>query len=202
MLREHGVVGKFIEFWGDGMRAMSLADRYRLLRRVSLDLTGLPPTRQEIDEFIGATLGAAAQDRYRVIINDPRAVAREVNRQLEDVLAFRKQHGDAYYFNWRLKIVEEYQRPFVATHESMRNLRITDDQEGHELALQLRRAFSGIVSGNVREDTAALIEREGPFEIRGSREIMRLLDEMLAAFVAQHRMKISSGDYDPCYVIK
>ena len=160
------------------------------------------PYFRKIDEFIGATLGAAAQDRYRVIINDPRAVAREVNRQLEDVLAFRKQHGDAYYFNWRLKIVEEYQRPFVATHESMRNLRITDDQEGHELALQLRRAFSGIVSGNVREDTAALIEREGPFEIRGSREIMRLLDEMLAAFVAQHRMKISSGDYDPCYVIK
>ena len=72
----------------------------------------------------------------------------------------------------------------------------------HELAANLRRAFSGIVSGNVREDTAELIAREGPFEIHGSRRIMGLLDEMLAAFVSQHRMKISRGNYDPCYVIK
>ena len=69
-------------------------------------------------------------------------------------------------------------------------------------AANLRRAFSGIVSGNVREDTAELIEREGPFEIDGSRRIMGLLDDMLGAFVAQQRMKISTGDYDPCYVIK
>ncbi len=28
---------------------------------------------------------------------------------------------------------------------------------------------------------------------------MRLLDELLAAFVDQNRMKISGGDYEPCY---
>ena len=84
----------------------------------------------------------------------------------------------------------------------MSGLRIDEDMPRHELAANLRRAFSGIVSGNVREDTAELIEREGPFEIRGSRRIMGLLDDMLAAFVAQHRMKISRGDYAPCYVIK
>jgi hypothetical protein len=121
---------------------------------------------------------------------------------LEEVLAFRKQHGDAFYFNWRLKIGEQFQRPFVATHDSMRELRIDEDQPRHELAANLRRAFSGIVSGNVREDTAELIERDGPFEIDGSRRIMGLLDDMLGAFVSQQRMKISSGDYDPCYVIK
>ena len=31
---------------------------------------------------------------------------------------------------------------------------------------------------------------------------MGLLDDMLSAFVAQQRMKISGGDYDPCYMIK
>mgnify|MGYP001811793655 CR=1 FL=1 len=62
--------------------------------------------------------------------------------------------------------------------------------------------FSGIVSGNVREDTAELIEKNGSFEIDGSARIMSMLDELLASFVAQHRMKISRGDYDPCYVIK
>ncbi len=160
------------------------------------------PYFRKIDEFIGATLGAEAQSRYQIIIDKPRAVAREVNRQLEDVLAFRNRHGDAYYFNWRLKVADAFQQPFTANHESMGALRIADDQPGHELAANLRRAFSGIVSGNVREDTAALIEQHGPFEISGSRRIMRLLDELLAEFIAQHRMKISRSEYHPCYVIK
>ena len=160
------------------------------------------PYFRRIDEFVGATLGPDAQRRYQIIIDDPKAVARAMAGGLEDVLAFRKQHGDAFYFNWRLKITEQFQRPFVATHESMSGLRIEEDQPRHELAANLRRAFSGIVSGNVREDTAELIDRDGPFEIDGSRRIMGLLDDMLGAFVSQQRMKISSGDYDPCYVIK
>ena len=160
------------------------------------------PYFRKIDEFVAATLGAGARQRYKIIIDDPREVAREVKRGLEDVLEFRNEHGDAYYFNWRLKIIDEFQQPFVATHESMRQLTIDEDLESHELAANLRRAFSGIVSGNVREDTAELIERDGPFEIRGSRRIMGLLDELLAGFVAQHRMKISRDRYDPCYMIK
>jgi predicted Rossmann-fold nucleotide-binding protein len=160
------------------------------------------PYFRRIDDFVGATLGPEAQRRYEIIIDDPKAVARAMAAGLEDVLAFRKRHGDAFYFNWRLKISELFQQPFTATHESMRGLRIDEDQPRHELAANLRRAFSGIVSGNVREDTAELIERDGPFEIDGSRRIMGLLDDMLGAFVAQQRMKISSGDYEPCYVIK
>ncbi|MBT8081525.1 MAG: LOG family protein [Gammaproteobacteria bacterium] len=157
---------------------------------------------RRIDEFVGATLGPEAQRRYEIIVNDPPAVARAMSRSLEDVLAYRKEHSDAFYFNWRLKIDEHFQNPFTANHASMSSLRIDEDMPRHELAANLRRAFSGIVSGNVREDTAALIEREGPFEIRGSRRIMSLLDDMLAAFVLQNRMKISRGDYAPCYTIK
>ena len=160
------------------------------------------PYFERIDEFVGATLGPEAQQRYTIIVDDPREVAREVRSGLEDVLEFRKEHGDAYYFNWRLKITDQFQRPFVANHESMRQLTIDEDLEPHELAANLRRALSGIVSGNVREDTAELIERDGPFEIYGSRRIMGVLDELLAGFVAQHRMKISRDRYDPCYVIK
>jgi predicted Rossmann-fold nucleotide-binding protein len=160
------------------------------------------PYFRRIDEFVGATLGPEAQRRYQIIVDDPKAVARATEAGLEDVLAFRKQHGDAFYFNWRLKITDQFQQPFVATHESMRALHIDEDQPRHELAANLRRAFSGIVSGNVREDTAELIEREGPFVIDGSRRIMGLLDDLLGEFVSQQRMKISSGDYEPCYVIK
>jgi hypothetical protein len=156
----------------------------------------------QIDEFIAATLGAEAQERYKIIIDDPRAVAQEIKNRLEDVLEFRKQHGDAFYFNWRLTIDREFQMPFVATHESMQKLDISEDLPVHVLAANLRRVFSGIVSGNVREDTAEQIEKLGPFQISGSTRIMGMLDKLLAAFVQQQRMKISGKDYDPCYVIK
>ena len=115
---------------------------------------------------------------------------------------FRKQHGDAFYFNWRLRIDREFQIPFVATHESMRDLVIGEDLPPHILAANLRRVFSGIVSGNVRDDTAEQIELHGPFRISGSQRIMDMLDKLLAAFVSQQRMKISGKEYDPCYVIK
>lgn len=157
---------------------------------------------RQIDEFVAATLGDEARGCYQIIIDDPREVARQMNAGLNDVLDFRTRHGDAYYFNWRLRIEGEFQKPFVASHDSMRNLEIREDLPKHVLAANLRRVFSGIVSGNVREDTAELIERNGPFVINGSRRIMDLLDELLAGFVTQRRMKISTGEYDPCYVIK
>jgi len=157
---------------------------------------------RQIDEFVGATLGPEAQKRYKIIIDDPRAVAQEVKTRLQDVYEFRKQHGDAFYFNWRLTIDSEFQTPFVATHDAMRGLDISEGLPTHILAANLRRVFSGIVSGNVREDTAEQIELHGPFEINGSQRIMDMLDKLLAAFVAQQRMKISGDDYDPCYVIK
>ena len=84
----------------------------------------------------------------------------------------------------------------------MAALDLDEGLDTHELAGNLRRVFSGIVSGNVREDTAAVIEREGPFEIAGSKRIMALLDDLLADFVDQGRMKIASADYEPCYRIK
>jgi hypothetical protein len=62
----------------------------------------------------------------------------------------------------------------------MRQLKIDESLATHELAANLRRVFSGIVSGNVREDTAEVIERKGPFEIAGSRRIMSLLDDLLS----------------------
>ncbi len=157
------------------------------------------PYFRKIDEFIGATLGPEAQRRYSIIIDDPSQVARTVHSSLRDVRDFRTKHGDAYYFNWRLAVDAEFQKPFKATHEAMSALEIHEDMPRHILAANLRRAFSGIVSGNVREDTASLIVQRGPFEINGSASIMQLMDDLLAAFVEQQRMKISGGDYSPCY---
>ena len=47
------------------------------------------PYFRKIDDFVGATLGAAAQDRYKIIIDDPQEVARQTTAALDDVLTFR-----------------------------------------------------------------------------------------------------------------
>ena len=159
------------------------------------------PYFRQIDEFVGATLGQAAQKRYSIVIDDPRTVARAIRDGLDDVREFRRQHGDAYYFNWRLSIDPDFQQPFHATHDAMQKLDIKESLPKHVLAANLRRAFSGIVSGNVREDTIVEIEKRGPFRINASKNIMTLLDGLLAAFVLQQRMKISGGDYQPCYEV-
>lgn len=155
----------------------------------------------KIDEFIAATLGEQAQKRYSIIINQPETVARKMAEGIEQVRQFRKQHKDAYHFNWLLKIDEEFQRPFLPTHENMRNLVLHTDQEKHLLAANLRRAFSGVVAGNVKDEGVRAIEKHGHFEINGDAEIMTHMDSLLASFVEQNRMKLDGKKYKPCYKI-
>jgi predicted Rossmann-fold nucleotide-binding protein len=159
------------------------------------------PYFRQIDDFIGAILGEKAQQRYSIVIDDPARVGREMLHQLADVKAFRREHNDAYYFNWRLKIDHEFQIPFSSSHEDMAATEISLDLPTHTLAANLRRIFSGIVSGNVRDDAIAAIEERGPFRINGSAEIMKLLDALLASFVEQGRMKLAAESYSPCYEV-
>ncbi|WP_187957612.1 pyrimidine/purine nucleotide monophosphate nucleosidase domain-containing protein, partial [Bacillus subtilis] len=63
---------------------------------------------------------------------------------MANVRYYRKSQGDAYYFNWTLKIANEFQKPFAPTHENMAGLDLHLDQEKQLLAANLRRAFSGI----------------------------------------------------------
>jgi len=156
---------------------------------------------RQIDQFIAVTLGAAAQDRYRIIVNDPVEVALQVKKGIREVRRFRKETNDAYYFNWRLQIDTEFQIPFRPTHENMRAIVLNRDLDSHLLAANLRRAFSGVVAGNVKDEGIRAIERHGHFEIRGEPAIMQGMDDLLAAFVAQSRMKLSGKDYTPCYRI-
>lgn len=159
------------------------------------------PYFRQIDQFIGAILGEEAQKRYSIIIDDPRRVGREMLYQLGHVKAFRKEHNDAYYYNWRLTIGHEFQIPFSSSHEDMAATEISMDLPTHTLAANLRRIFSGIVSGNVRDDAIAAIEERGPFQITGSPEVMKLLDALLRSFVEQGRMKLAAESYSPCYEV-
>jgi hypothetical protein len=154
-----------------------------------------------VDKFIGETIGAEAQSHYKIIINNPEAVAREMVEGIKKVRDFRKQTDDAYNFNWQLKISPDLQQPFIPTHENMRNLELHKNQPNHLLAANLRRAFSGIVAGNVKEEGIRTIEEFGLFELHGDPEIMYPVDELLTSFTQQSRMKLPGREYKPCYKV-
>ena len=155
---------------------------------------------RQIDAFLVGTLGPRVRQCYRIVVDDPPEVAREMLRGMNAVREYRRRQSDAYNYNWLLRIPHELQKPFEPTHASMAALTLRRDAPAHLLAAELRRAFSGIVAGNVKESGLRLIDAHGPFELHGDPELLRPLDELLASFVRQRRMKLS-GEYKPCYRI-
>jgi hypothetical protein len=160
---------------------------------------GSEPYFREIDTFIGLTLGAEAQGLYRIIIDDPAQVAREMVAGVKVVREYRIETKDAFYFNWLLHIEKDLQQPFYPTHEAMRALKLHRDIETHQLAAELRRAFSGVVAGNVKEAGIRAVEEHGPFELRGDHVLIDAMDSLLRAFAEQNRMKLRQETYQPCY---
>ena len=158
------------------------------------------PYFEQIDRFIKLTLGDAANGRYEIIIGDPDTVARRMATGVHKVREYRIAQKDSFYFNWSLMIPLEFQQPFAPTHEAMAALDLHHGRKPHELAADLRRAFSGIVAGNVKEDGMRRIEQYGPFQIHGDKDMMESLDALLRAFVEHRRMKIA-GEYKPCYEV-
>ncbi|MBS0380476.1 MAG: LOG family protein [Proteobacteria bacterium] len=154
---------------------------------------------EHVLRFVEGVLGSEAVRRFTLIIDDPPEVARRMVRGMDAVREFRRKASDSYNFNWLLSIRPEFQRPFEVTHASMRQLNLHREQPVHELAANLRRAFSGIVTGNVKEAGIQAIESLGPYELTGDPSLMRALDELLAAFVAQQRMRLPGSTYRPVY---
>ena len=158
---------------------------------------------EQVDRFLRLTLGDDVAQHYQIIVDDAPAVARAMVKGVDKVRRNRLDTKDAFFFNWALQIPLEFQQPFKPTHEAMRALQLHRDRPQHELAADLRRAFSGIVAGNVKEEGVHAIEQFGPFDIDGDVDIMRALDKLLQAFVTQHRMKLPGGvAYVPCYRVR
>jgi len=154
-----------------------------------------------LDAFIKETLGEEACKFYTIIIDDPTEVARQMKRAMPLVKENRRNSGDAYSFNWSIRIAPDLQHPFEPNHENMANLNLYPNQPPQELAAALRRAFSGIVAGNVKEFGIHAIEKHGRFKLHGAPALMKKMDSLLQGFVAQHRMKLPGSAYIPCYEI-
>ena len=115
-----------------------------------------------------------------IIIGDPEAVARAAKDGMKAVRRARLASGDEL-LQLTLHIPPALQQPLSPTHEAMAELRLTDDAEPHALAADLRRAFSGIVAGNVKEPGVRAVQRQGPFLIHAEARLKAPLDALPAA---------------------
>ena len=156
---------------------------------------------KQIDAFIRFALGDEVAELYEIIIEDPEKVATHMMQGLNRVKEYRTEQQVSYFFDWNLKIEESFQFPFVPTHENMLNLNLDQDQPVNELAADLRKAFSGIVAGNVKEFGRKQIEDHGVYKIAGNKELMEKLDVLLQSFVDQKRMKLPGSDYTPVFEV-
>lgn len=167
-----------------------------------LILTGPPGSRayfERLDAFLVSLAGAGVRAHYQIVVGDAEAVARAVVAGVERVSAYRRKRADASYFNWRLVMAPEFQQHFEPTHAAMAGLRLYRAQPRHELLADLRRAFSGIVAGNVKASGIERVRRHGPFELSGDADVLSPLDDLLASFVAEGRMRLPGNEYHPCY---
>jgi predicted Rossmann-fold nucleotide-binding protein len=156
-----------------------------------------------LDLFLKQCLGEDIDAHYEIIIGQPHLVGTRAKQAMQAVHHQRKHNSEAYYFNWQLNIEPSLQQPFIPTHENMAALRLDRSLPKHELASQLRSAFSGIVAGNVKAFGIKQVQQHGPYQICGERPLLDAIDQLLRIFVKQQRMKLgqSEQDYHPCYQI-
>ncbi len=156
---------------------------------------------ETLDQFLRQCLGDDVADLYEIIIGEPDKVGSKLRKAVENVHRDRYASQEAYYFNWQLNIDPILQQPFVPTHANMAALKLDPALPKHELASQIRSAFSGIVAGNVKAFGIREVARQGPYIIDGDPAIMRAIDHILQVFVREERMKLGQGEheYRPCY---
>lgn len=155
----------------------------------------------ELDSFLCTCLGEGVRNFYQIIIGDSALVAQRARAAASEIRKQRQETEDAFCFNWKLYIDEMLQTPFIPTHENMASLALDYGLPVHQLASQLRSAFSGLVAGNVKAFGIEQIDRYGPYKIAGDARILKAMDELLHSFVQKKRMKlgISEDQYRSCY---
>lgn len=155
-----------------------------------------------IDQFLVSTLGEQVRQYYRIFEEDPAGIARFMKKGLSKVSETRRKSRDAYYYNWMLTVPDAMKFPFEVNHESMASLDLWKHTPPGDLAVNLRRVFSGIVAGNVKDHGVRLVREKGPFVLKGDKEIMSAIDALLREFVEAGRMKLIRESYNPCYTIQ
>lgn len=158
---------------------------------------------KELETFLVSTLGQRVKDYYQIMTGDPVAVATQATQDVATSHQHRREKQEAYYFNWQLAIDYSLQKPFIPNHENMANLTLHGQLPPHQLAANMRAAFSGIVTGNVKEFGQEEIAKHGPYALHGDEQVLLAMDKLLKGLVRDKRMKIvdQCDQYTPCYTL-
>lgn len=156
---------------------------------------------RQVERFLVDALGEGVRDYFEIIEQNPEKVAQRMKEGIMDVRRQRRKSRDAFYYNWLLSIPEGMKQPFEVSHDSMAALALSRSLPAAELTVNLRKAFSGIVAGNVKSKGTQLVREHGPFQLHGDASIMQAMDELLESFVRDGRMKLAREKYHPCYTI-
>ena len=98
----------------EGLAPAAEADKATLLRRVTLDLTGLPPTVAEVEAFLADTSEQAYEKVVNRLLDSPRYGERMATRWLDgaryaDTSGYQSD-GERYMWRWRDWVIEAYNR--------------------------------------------------------------------------------------------
>ena len=169
---------------------------------IPLILTGnkdSAPYWEAIYDFLVHCFGPEITRHYQIILNDPNEVARQVAEGLKTIYEHRTLIHESYCYNWSLFIPPELQFPFEVNHQNMAGLNLCQGQAPYKLAANLRRAFSGIVAGNVKEYGIQMVAQKGPFKLHGDQAIINFMGKLMTDFIEQGRILLSQREYVPCY---
>ena len=169
---------------------------------IPLILTGnkdSAPYWEAINDFLVHCFGPEITRHYQIILNDPNEVARQVSDGLKTIYEHRTLIHESYCYNWSLFIPPELQFPFEVNHQNMAGLNLCQGQAPYKLAANLRRAFSGIVAGNVKEYGIQMVAQKGPFKLHGDPAIINFMGKLMTDFIEQGRILLSQREYVPCY---
>lgn len=145
---------------GEGLKPSTPADRVTLLRRVTFDLTGLPPTPSEIDAFLSDSSADAYARVVDRLLDSPR-YGEHMARYWLDAARFGDTHGlhlDNYRSMWPYRdwVIEAFQKnmPFD---------RFAIEQLAGDLmpqATQVQRIATGFNRCNVSTSEGGSIDEE------------------------------------------
>ncbi|MDB5390477.1 MAG: Protein of unknown function (DUF1553)/Protein of unknown function (DUF1549)/Planctomycete [Planctomycetaceae bacterium] len=96
----------------DGLQPSAQADKYTLIRRVSLDLTGIPPTPQEVDAFLADETPEAYERVVERLLASPRYGERMAMQWL-DFARYADSNGfqvdsSRYQWPWRNWVIQSF----------------------------------------------------------------------------------------------